>query len=130
MDTSLFLAQWWGVLLLVMGASILVRREGVMKVMKEFASSNPSPGYFVGLIEFTLGLTLVLLHNEWSFGWQGVVTILGWLVFLEGATYLFAPISFFTSVMKKVNNSNTYLVGGVISLVLGAWLAGIGFGLI
>lgn len=130
MEISIFLAQWWGVLLLVMGSSILVRREGVMKLMKEFASSNPSPGYFVGLIEFALGLTLALLYSNLNAGWQGVVTILNWLVLIEGTTYLFAPSSFFTGMMKRFNTPMNYYVGGAISLVLGAWLAGVGFGII
>ena len=47
--------------------------------------------YLNGCILFAVGLSIVRVHNRWTFAWPVVVTLVGWGAILGGLVRMFAP---------------------------------------
>lgn len=126
MESSLFLAQLIGLYLLLIGAIMTLRRRFFIVVVKEFIE-NRTMRVIIPIIELVAGLALVLLHNVWVMGYEVVITIFGWLMVAESFFYLAAPEKMVKKFMLFFNKRKVYLVGGVLSVLLGAYLMYEGF---
>jgi hypothetical protein len=51
----------------------------------------PPVVYISGTLLFVAGLSIVRIHNRWSFGWPILVTVMGWLALVGGLVRMFAP---------------------------------------
>ncbi len=129
MDRSIFLAQAFGLTLVVMGLVSLLRRGEMVGAIEQFVE-NRALVLTVSIFALILGLLAVLSHNIWVAGWPVVVTLLGWLVLLKALAYLLLPFEAMARLVRRVNTPAVYLGGGAASLLLGLFLAGKGFGLI
>ena len=47
--------------------------------------------YLSGVLFFIAGLSIVRKHNIWVWGWQSLITIIGWLGLLLGILRMFFP---------------------------------------
>ena len=112
METTIYLARFWGALFMILGGlSISANLLGrVIKYMED-KSITVSTGY----ITFLLGLGTVVLHNVWVADWSVAVTILGWVTLLKGIE----KIGFPERVNKKAQlfKSRSAFWGGVIFLI-------------
>jgi len=72
-----------------------------------------------GYITFLLGLVTVILHGIWVLDWRVVITILGWMTLLKGATKIGFPN--YINKSAQMFKAQQKIWGGVIFL-LGAWL--------
>ena len=83
MDTSIFLAQFFGWYMIIMGVIILVRGEAFLE---ELLKEIEDKGFLLlgGYLTLFLGLGMVILHNIWTEDWRVIITILGWLTLLKG----------------------------------------------
>ncbi|MAX79884.1 MAG: hypothetical protein CL843_06890 [Crocinitomicaceae bacterium] len=52
---------------------------------------HPTLVYLNGLVFLILGVTVIRLHNYWSFQWEVSITIFGWLMALAGILRMFFP---------------------------------------
>ncbi len=44
-----------------------------------------------GFLSIFLGLGTVIVHNIWAFNWQGIITVIAWLVLLKGIYVIAYP---------------------------------------
>ena len=47
--------------------------------------------YLSGVLFFIAGLSIVRKHNIWVWGWQSLITIIGWLGLILGILRMFFP---------------------------------------
>jgi hypothetical protein len=90
MPTSIFLAKLIGPVMLIAGIAILVNRKELDVIAQELLRSHLL-FMLLGLIDFSVGLAIVLTHNVWVADWRVVITLLGWLLIARGAVRLLIP---------------------------------------
>ncbi len=115
MEISIFLAQFWGSLFMILGLmSVGAKFLGRVIEYTEDKAITISTGY----ITFLLGLVTVVLHNVWVKDWQVAITILGWITLLKGIEKIGWP----DRVNKKAQmfKGGQVIWGGIIFLI-GAW---------
>jgi len=84
MQVSVFLARLLGPLLLLPGVGLLVNPRAFRTMASEVVGSITLV-YLFGLIDFTAGLAIVLVHNVWTVNWRVLITLIGWLLLIRGA---------------------------------------------
>jgi len=112
MEITIFLAQFWGSLFMILGVmSIGAKLLGRIIEYTEDKTITISTGY----ITFLLGLVTVVAHNIWIADWPVAVTILGWVTLFKGIE----KIGFPDRVNKKAQmfKGGQILWGGVIFLI-------------
>ena len=127
MDTF-FLAQLFGVYLIIEGLVLLTRQSFVRKVVSEMMHSS-AMCMLAGFLMLALGLVLVLNHNVWEWSVVGVITLISWLILLKSIVYLFLPEKTILRWAKPFDTKGWYLAAGVVVLLLGLYLVNIGFAL-
>ena len=75
--------------------------------------------YLNGVLLFVAGLAIVRSHNIWMYGWQTLVTIIGYVVIIIGLFRMFFP-----QVQKAEfdNNNNSILIGEIVLILIGIFL--------
>jgi hypothetical protein len=126
MQTSLYLAKLIGPMLLVIGIGMLINRDGYRDMAREFLGSRALI-YLAGIFAFVPGLAMVLAHNIWVADWRIVITILGWLALVGGAFRILFPQEVTRIGTRVIANPSTMLIGGVVTLALGAILSFYGY---
>ena len=71
--------------------------------------------YLSGVLLFVAGLTIVRKHNIWAWGWQTLITIIGWLGLLLGILRMFLPQMY----SAKFRNDNFAFVVELILILIG-----------
>jgi len=127
MEITIFLAQLLGTFMIVEALFALIRPRMVKKILDLYAR-NDLAMVAVGFLEVIMGLLLVLTHNIWGGTLVNVVSLISWLVLIEGLLAIFVP-QFFGGIIKAMRNKNTYYLLNVIGIVIGFYLASAGFGL-
>ena len=89
MDTSLFLAQFFGLYFVIVGIAMLVRFKLMTELMTKMASREFI--YLSGFVTLLMGIPLVLLHNVWDGSWRVIITILAWITLFKGISRIFFP---------------------------------------
>ncbi len=125
MDTSLFLAKFFGMYLLVAGLLWLIRGKSFDRMVEGFLDD---PGFVAlsGFIALIMGLAIITAHNVWEPNWRVVITIFGYLAALKGVWRLGWPENSMGAVRVMLRNP-TRMVLVTICIALGAWLAWVGF---
>ena len=82
METSLFLAKFFGLYLLVAGLLWLIRGKSFDRMVEGFLDD---PGFVAlsGFIALIMGLAIITAHNVWEPNWRVVITIFGYLAAQE-----------------------------------------------
>ncbi len=122
---SLFLAKVIGVFIFLISLGMLVHPQRHKKLMADFLST-PSLVNFSGAVGIILGLLILGFHNAWVSDWCVLITLIGWIVLLQGIWRIFFPDSY-TKAMKDLMNSTGYLIWSWVWLLLGLYLIWIGF---
>ena len=74
--------------------------------------------YLNGVLLFVAGLAIVNSHNIWIYGWQTLVTIIGYIVIIVGLFRMLFP-----QVQKaEFDNSNSILIVEIILILIGILL--------
>jgi uncharacterized membrane protein len=126
MQTSRFLAQLIGPVLLVIGIGMLANRAGYRTMAQEFLKSRALI-YIAGLLALVPGLAIVLTHNVWAADWRLVITLLGWLAVIGGVFRIVFPQEVTKIGTRVIAQDATMLVGGAVTLALGALLSFFGY---
>ncbi len=126
MQTSIFLAQLMGPVILAAAISLFVNGEQQVAMAREFLES-PSQIYISGLLVMTAGLAIVLYHNVWVFDWRLIITVLGWLAVIGGTM----RIVFFRTVESlgeaMLDKPRAITVAGMVWFIAGAVLCFFGY---
>jgi len=129
MATTIVLAQALGLFLIIVGAAVMFRKRYFVPVIGEFVEERLSR-MLMGMLELLAGLFLVVTHTDWSSLPAGIISTLGWLLVIEGTGYLLLSDRAVAWIIRTFNVKAWYVTGGALSILLGAYLAAFGFGLI
>ncbi len=89
MNISNYLAQLWGITIVVVSFVLLIKPILLKRLFADV--ENGAILFFLGIVTFATGLAMVLVHNLWVPDWRVSITILGWLTLLKGLDLLFLP---------------------------------------
>ena len=127
-DVSLILGKVIGLYLVIVGISMLARRQGWMSMVKEVRKHDATPR-LIALFELLVGLFIIVVHNVWVQSWEVAVTIIGWVMLVEGVSYLILPHDAMEKKIQFFNKRGWYAVFGIVALVLGLYLVGVTYGI-
>jgi hypothetical protein len=124
MELSIYLAKLLGIYFLIVAFEMMLRREEFEKTTRNFASSTGLL-FFSGSVSLILGLAIVIGHPVYEMGFQGLITILGYVMILRGVWRMTFP----SHVQKKLVTCFHKGYRGIlfVLLVLGAYLTYSGF---
>ncbi len=123
---TVFLARLFGLYCLVMAAAMLMQRDAYPATVIAMMADAPLV-LTLGVFTLFAGLALVLLHNIWTGGALPIIiTLLGWLTLIKGATLLLLPAARLSALYAAVS-PNAILISGVLTLLLGVYLTAAGF---
>lgn len=127
MELTVYLSQVLGLFLIICGVAIMVRRSYFAPVIGGFVEDRLTR-MIVGVLELLAGLFLAVSHTDWSTLPASIITAIGWLLVVEGTAYLLLSDSAVRSIISMANTRAWYIAGGVLSILLGVYLASFGFG--
>ena len=78
---SIFLAQFWGLIFVIMGGIFLIRRESVRVLIKMVQDEGMM--VLTGYAALVVGVAHVLLYNVWVSDWRVILTLIGWMVLIK-----------------------------------------------
>lgn len=128
MELTILLSKVFGLYMLIAGAGVLWRQRFFMPVLGAFAEDR-LVRVVIGALELMAGLFLVNLHTVWGTWPEIIVTLFGWTMFLEGVYYLLASDNSVDKLVRAFNNKTWFRWSALAAIVLGAYLAGYGYGL-
>lgn len=82
--------------------------------------------FMFGVLMLLGSLFLIVKHNMWEMNHVGLITLIGWAVFIKGAIVILMP-QVLDMLKKKTFGDSWYLVGGWVWLIVGAYLSYVGF---
>ena len=119
-----FLAELWGICIVVVSFALLVRESHLKKL---YASIESEQGLFLwGVISLVIGVSMVLTYNVWVWQWQLIITILGWISLIKGLALLLMPESV-KKYTKKMETSQYVPYALVIAVIIGLVITYFGF---
>ena len=74
---------------------------------------TPAVAYLSGIVLFVAGLSIVRLHNRWTWSWIVLLTLTGWIALCAGAFRMTFPA------LHAANADNTG-TGATVALIAGA----------
>ena len=123
----MFLAQTLGLYFVILGALVILRQSSMLKVFSGLTKS-PLALYMLALLELVAGIMLTVAYPQVGTDVPGILSIIGYMLIVEGIFYLGVPLGVSRKFISKFNTSSWYVAGGVASIAIGAYLAGMGFG--
>lgn len=128
MDLTIFLAQVFGLYLIIGGLVVMLRQSYFVPVVGGFVREKMLR-MVVGTLELLGGLFLTLSHFDFSSVVAGIISLFGVLMLVEGVLYLSLADSKVERIIAKINTKAWYTWGGGVSILLGLYLAAVGFAL-
>lgn len=125
---TLLLAKVFGLALVAIGIALIAYRDLYAQMTRDFIQQRLLRTV-ISFSELVVGLFIVIGHNVSSPVPAAVITVLGWMFVLEGASYLLLPEKWTTRFVSAVNRPQVFIASGVIGIVLGIYLADYGFAL-
>ena len=89
MNLSNYLAELWGITIVVVSLALLIKPKYLESLFAEV--ENEATMFFWGIVSLVIGIAMVLVHNVWVPDWRVIVTILGWSSLAKGLDVLFLP---------------------------------------
>jgi len=121
MEITIFFAQFWGWLLVIVCLILLLRKRVLLEEMFGMIE-NKVFLLFSGYLALIIGLITVILHNVWVADWRVVITIFGWISLIKGVMRIAFPE--ITQKLAPAFKNKPVLTQGllIIAILLGAWL--------
>ncbi|MCX6719598.1 MAG: hypothetical protein NTV36_00595 [Candidatus Staskawiczbacteria bacterium] len=124
MQTANFLAEVWGISLVIVPLALLIKEKHIKRL---FAKIETEESLFMwGVVSIVVGLLMVLSYNVWAKNWQVIITIFGWLSLIKGLSLLFLP-ELIKKYAKKIENNQWLPIGLVVAVFVGLILTYLGF---
>lgn len=124
MDIASFLAQFWGLVFVITGITLLINRESVQTLFKLVQEEGMV--ILLGYGTLMLGVAHILAYNVWSMSWTLPVTIIGWIILFKGIIRLVAP-HYTQRLIKFYSTPHRVTVSLTIVIILGVFLIDKGF---
>ena len=126
MDVSKFLAKSLGIYLIIVCASFFIDQTRFTHLAEALVNNEPLL-YVTGFFTLILGILMIVGHPIWRWNWRVIVTLIGWMVFIKGASILLYPPYIKTLTHYFVENPYFAITALGIDLVLGLILCYYGF---
>lgn len=125
MDLSLFLAQVFGLYLVIVCTAFFLHKKDLPAILNEF-ERNKLLAVISGAMALLLGLALVVSHNIWEMNWRVLITLIGWISIVKGCARLFflEQVHLFA---RKLVASPWHSVIMVVFFCMGLYLTYVGF---
>ncbi len=117
-----------GLYLLIMGLLVLLRRKAIMPAVSDLAKDRGLV-LALALVELAAGICVVVLFPVVSLSATGLLSLIGYVMVIESIVYFAFPAKVVRKMVERFNKPNWYVWGGSISVVIGAYLSWVGFGL-
>lgn len=123
METSLFLAKFWGWYLLIFFFILSFNPVRIKQIFDDLKDEKFQ--ILTAFIAIVLGLLNILFHNVWEPDWRFIITLLGWASMFLGLGLFLFPVS----TTKKLEVLNVKLVQTIYVLLflLGVFLLNMGY---
>jgi len=126
METSQLLARIIGPYMLIAGIGLFVSREKYLKLLDDLRSQAL---VMMGMGAFTLilGLLMLQFHNIWVLDWRVLITLIGWIGVIKGATAMIVPDAM-NKIADAYKGNNTLLnMQAALALLFGAFMSYMGY---
>ncbi len=125
-DTSIFLARFWGWYLLIF---FIILTFKPIRIKQIFADLRDQKFLIISaFLAIILGLVSVLLHNIWEPSWKFIITAIGWTSLFLGLALFIFPHP--TSRRLETINVKFVQVIYVMLFLAGLYLLNIGYGIL
>ncbi len=124
MALSNYLAELWGISIVVVPLVLLIKPEYLKRLFLEI--ENETTMFFLGMVNLVIGVAMILAHNIWAQNWQVIITILGWVSLAKGLAVLFLP-EYTKKQAKKMENAPFLPYVLVIMVFIGLIITYLGF---
>lgn len=124
---ELFIAKLFGLYLIIVGVLVLARKRSLMPGIMEIAKSRALT-LVLGALEIGAGLAVVLAFNEVSMSPGGIISLIGYMMVIEGIVYLALPLKSIQKMVHSFGNKQWFMASGIVAVLAGVYLAGFGFG--
>jgi len=124
---SIIIARLLGPFLLASAASVLLNRRSAQRVSAN-VEQNPAHTYLAGIISFLGGLAIVVFHNVFVAGWQGLITLVGWVSLVLGAARMLFPERMAEADRRMIQRDAGLVITTIVTVVIGVILTINGFG--
>ncbi len=114
---TLVLAQILGIVFVVLGLSMFFQKKNTVLAMEELFHSR-SLMWIGGTVALMIGVTVVVLNNDSTYGLSLLVAIIGWLAIIKGLFILLFP-SKAAPFYRKFNTEGVFVLVGVVVFILG-----------
>ncbi|CAH8282356.1 hypothetical protein EV196_105256 [Mariniflexile fucanivorans] len=126
MDTSIFLAKFWGWYLIIFFFILTLNPKRIKQIFTDLKDEKfLIISSFVAII---VGLLNILFHNIWEPNWKFIITIIGWLSLFIGLSLFIFP----KRTVKTLEIINVKLVQLIYMLLflVGVFLLNIVYGIL
>lgn len=125
MNTTIFLMQLWGPVLLAIGVGFFTSQKYYVKIYRDLEKQAFSVFLFA-IIAIPLGIAQIQAHNVWENFPQVVVSILGWGLLIKGIVFAISPRSVDRTADWEAD-SKLIPLAGALMLILGIYLTWVGY---
>lgn len=126
MDVSKFLGKVIGIYLLIVSTSMILNLPQFVKYVNDLIS-NPSLTFVTGFFTLILGILMVVGHNVWEWNWRVLVTIVGWITLVKGASIIYYPQFINHLSLLFLQSTTGAYIAASLDLFLGLLLTYFGF---
>jgi hypothetical protein len=126
MSLTVYLAQFFGMYIALMGIVMIVRRKAILELMTAIVDQRALI-FILAMLRVLIGLAVVLAHNQWRGTLVIVVTLIGWITLLRGIALMLLPADVERKVLTIFERSRQYHAAAIIAIVFGVWLSYAGF---
>lgn len=126
MEVTLFLARLFSLYFIVMAFGLLFNAKQFMAMAKSFYK-NDGLILLTGVVTLLLGCAMVIGHNVWFRPLEVLVSVLAWLTFFKGVSFIVFP-KWAKSVGKSfLGNEELLVMLSPVILFFGVVLGYLGF---
>lgn len=127
MDISHLLARILGIMMIVLYGGFLINQKFYQQIGKDMVK-NPIFLLLSGFISLLCGLLIIQIHPFWVLNWTILITLLGWILILNGICRLVFPEHVLKLSHKLMDRHLAFVNGGaVVMFLIGLYLSYIGF---
>ncbi|MBP7741286.1 MAG: hypothetical protein KA104_01170 [Candidatus Pacebacteria bacterium] len=125
---EVFIAKLFGLYLIIMGVLVLTKKKSVMPAVMDLVK-NRALTIVLGTLSLVAGLAVVLAFQDVSMTPTGLISLIGYMMVVEGIIYLALPVKSVQKMVRSFGNKQWFMVSGIVAVLAGIYLAGFGFGL-
>lgn len=125
---EVFIAKLFGLYLIIAGVLVLTKKQSLMPAVMDIAK-NRALTIVLGALDLAAGLAIVIAYPDVSTSPVGLISLLGYMMVVEGIVYLALPMKSIQKMVRSFGNRQWFMAGGIVAVLGGIYLAGFGFGL-